>query len=152
MFNLFKNNKKKKQKNKNISRRVGIGTTLQTRDESLLSGKNYKKPGYENKGKYRRVVVVDSNREDDLAVVKLTTSNKATKVGAYQEGKAKYKPVLETRTNKNKPIRVGKDFKKNRKSRNVAKHEVNQIKKDLFVKSHTKEKNTARIRQLKNRK
>lgn len=143
---------KNKRKNKNISKNVKIGTTLQTRDEYLYSGKNYKKPGYEKKGNYRRVLVVDSNKKDELAVVKLTTSEKAKQVGSYQKGKARYKPILETKTNESKPIKVSKKFQKNRKSRNIPKNEVNKIKKDLFVLSKQKHKNRSRVRRLKKRK
>lgn len=63
-------------KRKNVSQKIPNGRTLQTRDEHFEGQKNYRKPGYENKGDYRRVVVIDSNRDDELAVIKLTTSKK----------------------------------------------------------------------------
>ena len=63
-----------KPKRTNVSQKIPNGRTLQTRDEFFEGQEKYRKPGYENKGLYRKVVVVDSNRADELAVVKLTTS------------------------------------------------------------------------------
>lgn len=65
-----------KPKRKNVSQKIPNGRTLQTRDEFFEGQEKYRKPGYENKGLYRKVVVVDSNRADELAVVKLTTQSK----------------------------------------------------------------------------
>ena len=146
--------KKKKQppKRKNVSQKVRNGTTLQTRDEFLESGKNYKKPGYENKGLYRKVVVVDSNRKDELAVVKLSTKGKH-KVSNYKNNKSTYKPIIETKDNKSKPIKIGTKFKKNKDSDSISKSSINKIKKDCLVKtkSKTKKNNARKLKQLKNR-
>ncbi len=67
---------KKPPKRKNVSQTIPNGRTLQTRDEFFEGKADYRKPGYEDKGHYRKVVVVDSNRKNELAVVKLTTSKK----------------------------------------------------------------------------
>ena len=57
-----------KSQRKNVSQKIPNGRTLQTRDEFFEGQEKYRKPGYENKGLYRKVVVVDSNRADELAV------------------------------------------------------------------------------------
>ena len=70
--NLIQTSKEIKwHQNKNISKTIPNGTILQTRDEYLHNESNYRKPGYANKGNYRKVAVVDSNCNDELAVVKL---------------------------------------------------------------------------------
>lgn len=138
----MKNQKKKPPKRKNVSQRVPNGRTIQTRDEFLESGKNYRKPGYENKGYYREVIVIDSNRENELAVVKGSTKGKSI------DGlnKTKFKPFVETKDNDGKPIKIGVKFIENKPQKDLNKHQVNQIKKELF-------KNSSRtlIRQNKNK-
>ena len=60
------------KKSKNVSKTVRNGTILRTRDEYFKGDKNYRKPGYEKAGHYRAAAVVDTNRDDELALVKLT--------------------------------------------------------------------------------
>ena len=75
-------------KKRNVSKTISNGTILHTRDEYFYLSSGYRKPGYANKGNYRKVVVVDSNKNDDLAVVKLST--KGTQVPGSI---SKYKPL-----------------------------------------------------------
>ena len=66
------------KKSKNVSKTVKQGLIVHTRDEYFKGAKDYRKPGYEKyAGNYRQAAVVDSNRKDQLALVKLTTSEKA---------------------------------------------------------------------------
>jgi len=101
-----------KKSDKNVSKRIPNGRTLQTRDEYFEGAQNYRKEGYEKKGLYRTVVVVDSNRKDDLAVITLTTSNKGVEVPGRK--KSKYRPFVETRDDEGNPIKTGKKFKENK--------------------------------------
>ena len=138
----------KKPRRKNISQKIPNGRTLQTRDEFLEGQGKYRKPGYENKGLYRKVVVVDSNRADELAVVKLTTSNQGTPLPDYQQGKSKYRPFIETKDNDNKPIKIGKKFHSNKPTKDMSQKDVNQIKRDSVVRKDNRDK----LRKLKGRK
>lgn len=140
-------------KNKNVSQKVPNGRTVQTRDEYFEGQKNYRKPGYGKKGVYRKAVVVDSNRKDELAVVKLTTSKKG-KTLDYKSGKSKYRPFVITKDDKGKPIKLGKKFVGNSPKADVSKKEVNKIKKDLFrgESKKTSKDNRKRVRELKGRK
>ena len=142
--------KKKPQKRKNVSQKIRNGTTLQTRDEFLESGKNYKKPGYEKKGLYRKVVVVDSNRNDELAVVKTSTKGKRIK----GEKKSRFKPFVETKDSDNKPIKVGKKFIQNKPKKSLNKSQVSQIKKETFknARKDIVKENQSKVRKLKGRK
>ena len=148
LFSLFKKREKAPKKRKNVSQKIRNGTTLQTRDEYLESGKSYKKPGYEKKGLYRKIVVVDSNREDELAIVKLTTKGKHK----ISNSKSTYKPIIETTDNKSKPIKVGAKFKVNKHTK-IDNAEVNKIKKNCLVKSSKKTRatNQSKIKKLKKR-
>jgi len=115
-----------KQK-KNISKTISNGTILQTRDEYLHNQGKYRKPGYKNKGNYRKVAVIDSNKNDELAVVKLY-SNSGTKL---KHSSSKYKPFVETLDDKNKRIKVGKKFISN--GQKLSKEDVSIIKKIVLL-------------------
>lgn len=137
-----------KSKRKNVSQKIPNGRTLQTRDEFLEGQGDYRKPGYENKGLYRKVVVVDSNRADELAVVKLTTSKQGTPLPDYQKGKSKYRPFIETKDNENKPIKIGVKFHSNKPTKDMSQKDVNQIKRDSIKRKDNQDK----LRKLKGRK
>lgn len=135
---------------KNISIKIPNGRTFQTKDNYFYGAENYRKPNV--KGYYRRVVVVDSNRNNELAVVKLTTSNKGIPIKTYRQGKSKIKPFVETRDFRNKPIKRNKYFLENKSSYDFNKNEISQIKRILFKTSKNSKSNRMRVRKLKGRK
>lgn len=139
-------------KRKNVSQKIPNGRTLQTRDEFFEGQSNYRKPSYENKGLYRKAVVVDSNRKDELAVVKLTTSEKGIKIKEYQNGKSKYRPFVETKDDKGKPIKIGEKFKKNSEKADMPTKELTEIKRTVFKTSRQADKNRQKVRKIKGRK
>ncbi len=132
-------------KKKNISKTVKNGTILQTRDEYLHNEGNYRKPGYKNKGNYRKVIVVDSNRNDELAVVKLYSKNGTSLVGTP----SKYKPFVETLDNENNRIKISKKFINN--GQKLSNSNVSTIKKDSFTTPKVRHKNKKKVRRLKGR-
>ena len=89
-----------------------------------------------------------SNRADELAVVKLTTSKQGTALPDYQQGKSKYRPFVATKDDENKPIKVGKKFLPNKQQKDVSQKDVNQIKKDSIKRKDNRNK----LRELKGRK
>ena len=133
-------------KKKNRSKTVKNGTILQTRDEYLHGQKNYRKAGWENKGNYRKVTVVDSNRNDELAVVKLYSKSGAE----LPSGKSNYKPFVETLDDDNRRIKIGKKFIPNGKR--LSKQDVAVIKKDCFTNPKYRHKNKKKVRRIKSRK
>ena len=136
-----------KKRNKNISRTIPNGRTLQTRDEYFEGNADYRKPGYEKKGNYRQATVVDSNRAGDLAVVKLTTSGKGREVPDRK--KSKYRPYVETKDDEGKPIRIGKKFIENPSKKDLSKKAVSEIKKSTFKKSSKAFANCKKVREMK---
>ncbi len=136
-------------KNKNVSKMIPNGRTLQTRDEYFLGSATYRKPGYEKKGHYRKVAVIDSNRNNELAVVKLTTSKSGKSIPG--EKKSKYRPFVETRDDKGQPITVGKKFVENPSHKDLSSRAVSEIKKDTFYKNRNALKNRKKVRTLKGR-
>ena len=151
--------KKQPPKRKNVSQKIPNGRTLQTRDEYLESGKGKTniKPDHPNsKDLYRRVGVIDSNRKDELVIIKLTTHGKH-KLDNYLSGKSKYKAFLEIKDNEGNPIKIdGIRFQENKPKRDISPKDVIKIKKDCLTSSKTnkqlRKNNRASIRKVKGRK
>ena len=79
---------------------------MQTRDEYFYEQSEYRKLGYQDKDNYRKSVVVDKNKNDELAVVILTTKGRF-RLSDYDNGKSRYNPQIETLDDEGKIIRVG---------------------------------------------
>lgn len=140
-------------KNKNKSKKVPNGTIVRTRDEFFKGDENYRKPNYRGKGNYRKTVVVDSNKKNELAVVKITSSEKSlqTKKGN------KYRPFILTKDDKNKGIKEGKKFLiKRRKDGSIKESidpkEANEIKNKSINDKKQGRTNRKKLKKLKNRK
>lgn len=135
----------KKRKNKNVSKKVPNGTILQTRDEYFENASKYRKPGYTNKGLYRKATVIDSNRFDELVVVKGTTKGKPLNSTVFLS----YKPFVETKDDTGKPIKLGKKFVPT--TYILPANIITQIKVDCYNNPRTKKVNKAKTRQAKRR-
>lgn len=139
----------KAKKNRNISKRIPNGLILQTRDEFFEGQSNYKKPGYQNtKTFYRKAIVVDSNKKDELAVIKGTT-----KPGDNIQGtNTNVKYFIQTQDNNNRPIKIGNKFISTQKK--ISEKCVNAIKHNALKSSSIKlqKENKSKLRKLKRRK
>jgi len=150
--------KKKPPKRKNVSQIIPNGRTLQTRDEFLKggSGKENIKPDHPNKNDlYRRVGVIDSNRDNEVVIVKLSTKGRHD-LKSYLDGNTKYNAFVEIEDNNGQRIKIDNvRFYENSPSRDLSKQEVNQIKKNCYSDKKTskslRDKNINLTRQLKNR-
>lgn len=137
--------------NKNTSKKIPNGRTLQTRDEYFEGDGDYKKPGYEDKGLYRGAVVVDSNRDDELAVIVFTTSSKGVEVPGRK--KSKYRPFVETKDDDGEPIKIGKKFKENKPQKDLSRVAVTKMKTLAFKNAGDASKeNREKVREMKGRK
>lgn len=108
-------------------------------------------------------VVVDSNTKEEIALVKLTTSGKGTELPNYRDGKSRYRNYIYTKDRDGNPIKITpttKAYKKSGKPRfeadkpkkDMAKKDVNQIKKDCIDDPLTGTKNRKKLHELKGRK
>ncbi len=139
-------------KKKNISQKIKNGTIVQTRDEYFKGQSNYRKPNYSKKGNYRKAVVVDSNSNDELALVKIISSGRINKFGKH-----KTRPHILTKDDDLKPIKESKKFIINRRKRTgeprekISQKEANEIKRlSIKDKKHGKV-NIKRLKELKKR-
>ena len=137
-----------KKASKNVSKKVRNGLILQTRDEYFEGKGDYRKPGYENKGNYRKAVVVDSNRNDELAVVKGITSGTNLKIPGIKT----IKPYIETKDNKGRPIVVGRKFINSGKI--ISQKDTTKIKIECLRNAtrNLRKQNKKKLRKLKDRK
>lgn len=141
--------KKQPPLRKNVSQRIPNGRTFQTRDEFLESGSGKKniKPDHPNRNDlYRKVAVVDSNRFDEIIIVKMGTKGRHELPG-YGNGKSTYNAFIEIYDDEHKPLkRNSRKLVENKPSKDLSKAEVTQIKKDLY-----KNKTTAKNLRMKNK-
>lgn len=137
-----------KKSDKNISKTIKKGRIVQTRDEYFEGQEKYIKQGYENGvgGNYRKGFVVDSNRNNELAIVKGTTKKKNSL--PLQDTVSEYKPYIETKDNAGKPIKVGKKFVLQSDKKSLSHRDVIEITKNV----QKNKKNREKIRKLKGRK
>ena len=147
-----------KKSDKNVSKTIQKGDRIQTRDNHLESGAGYVQPGYENGkgGNYRPGVVIDTNRNDELAIIKLTSEKNifgnrkkgVIQLVSYDNGKSWYKPYVETKDDKGMPIKIGEKFELRPANKRLPHNEVVKMTKTI----HKNKDNKKKIRELKGRK
>lgn len=127
-----------------------IGRTVQTRDEYFFDNQNYRKPGYGQKGNYRKAVVIAQNGKD-LALVKTTKGSPKGK-SLKDEPVSKYRPYVETLDDNGNPIRYGKKFIPNPRKKSFTMKDVATIAVDCFAgKSQRIKDNRNKVRKMKGR-
>lgn len=138
---------KKPKKRKNVSQNISNGTLIITNDKFL-----YGTDGQSDKT--RMAPVIDSNRADELALVKYTTSTKHGREFENNKGFKGHGDKIYTLDNEGKPIKIDdKKFVAPRNSRrNITEQQANEIKRRNVEESKYKAGNKANLRNLKHRK
>lgn len=123
--------KKKPPKRKNVSQKVRNGTAILTRDEFFEDHNNYQKEKYKDKPNvfYREATVVDSNRKNELAIIKHQSSGKFS-VRKKNNKVSKYNAYIKITDNEGKPIRIGEKFKRANSNYDVTEKCANKMKKN----------------------
>lgn len=139
-------------KEENKSKRYPDGRTLQTRDKFLPLDKRGKSTSPKDE---RRVVIIDSNRRDELAVVRLTRQKQinTTSLPTYKKGNGKdsfFKHFVEIEDNERNPIKVdGIKFKENNPSQDLSRKELEIVKDKVLNHSRQAGENKKNISALK---
>lgn len=139
---------KKPALRKNVSQTIPNGTLIHTQDDKFYGADG-------NSTKKRMGVVVDSNRRNEVAVTKYTTSSKNGRRFKNNRGFVAHGNVIYTLDSKGKPIVLSEDgdFKKHRNNnRDITPKQANQIKKSNLKESKYRERNKKVLRKLKGRK
>ena len=133
-------------RNKNISKKYPIGTRVQTRDNYLDKTNYFDKKHSNPKDLYRGTYVVDSNSNDELALVKLTTNQGKSSKGNTSE----YIKLFDCNGN---PIKIDNVRFKLSIKRNLNKKDSSKLKKKVFKDSHNASLNRRMVHKyLKKRK
>lgn len=144
--------KNKKKSDKNISKRYPNGRTIKTQDKYLPTDKKGNSAKLKTK---RRVVVVDSNRYDELAVVRLTTQNQpnTTELRTYKKGNGKttyFKHFVEIMDDEGNPIKIdGKKFIENPWAWDLSTDEIEYVRRGVFEGKRQSDDNKKKIAALK---
>lgn len=142
-------------KRKNVSQKVKNGTAILTRDEFFEDHNNYQKEKYKSNPNfyYREATVVDSNRNDELAIIKHQSSGKFS-VKKNNDKTAKYNTYIKIKDNEGKPIKIGAKFKRANPDYDVTEQKANRMKRKS-VRSSNKQinkDNRNALKSLKGRK
>ena len=135
-----------KPKGKNISSSVKNGTFLVTNDKFFY--------GTDGKSdKQRMATVVDSNRRDEVAIVKYTTSKKHGREFENCKGFQAHGDKVYTLDNEGKPIKLDNEkFTRGKRKRDISPKTANEIKRRNIKESNYKSGNRANLKNLKGRK
>lgn len=127
-----------------------IGRTVQTRDENFEGQGDYRKPGYEKKGNYRKAVVVAQHGKN-LALVKATKGSPRG-LSLKDDKVTKFKPYVETKDDEGNPIQYGSKFIPNRRKKKFSKQDIIIVILECFTENkNLKKRNRNKVREMKGR-
>ena len=144
----------KPAKDKNASKKVPDGRTVKTKDKYLPIDKKGKSDNLKEK---RLIAVIDSNSNDELAVVKLTTQKQknTSELPTYKRGNGKatrFKNFVEIKDNEGNPIKIdGIRFIENGKQFDLSVSELKKIRKQVLNHCVQSSENRKKISELKAR-
>ena len=132
---------------KKTIKRVPRGRTLTTYDNYLGKTKT-------NSKKKRPVVVIESDNENNLAVVPLSSREgvNRTQLKNYQQGQSYYKHYVEIEDNKGASIRINEKFRENHKNQDVSQIDVLKMKNTVFYHSKPAVENRKKINKFRGKK
>lgn len=136
---------KKPPKRKNVSQTIPNGTLIITNDTYFYGtdGKSNKK---------RMAVTVDTNRNDELAIVKYTTSQKHGRSFENSKGFVGHGDKIYTLDNNKKPIKADGEKFITQEKRKITAAQSNEIKRRNIKESKYKAGNRKNLQNLKKRK
>lgn len=147
--------KRKPKQRKNVSQKVRNGTAVLTRDEYFEDNNGYKKEKYKDKPNvmYREATVVDSNRDNELAIIKHQSSGKYSVTNKNGQ-RRKYNTYIKTKDDEGQPIKLGKKFQRAKPNYDVTEKQANKMKKQSLKTKNAKarKENKNALRELKGRK
>jgi len=136
-----------KSQRKNVSQKIPNGKFIVSNDKYF-----YGTDG--NSDKTRMGTVVDSNRKNELAIVKYTNSKKHGREFENSKGFNGHGDKIYTLDNEGKPIKIDdKKFSTSKnKKRDITPKQANEIKRRNIKESRYKTNNRANLKNLKGRK
>ncbi|MDE7440057.1 MAG: hypothetical protein K2N23_06085 [Clostridia bacterium] len=147
--------KPSKKTDKNVSRKVPNGRTIKTKDKYLPIDKK----GKSTKPKEKRlIIIIDSNSNDELAVVRTSTQIQpnTTALPTYKKGnkkKTRFKHFVEITDNEGNPIKIdGIKFIENGKEYDLSANEVETVRDKVLNHCKIASENRKKITKLKQKK
>ena len=135
----------KPKKRKNVSQTIPNGTFIITNDKyfSDTDGKS---------NKIRMATTVDSNRDNEIALVKYTKSNRHGRAFSNTKGFKRHGDKIFSADENGQAIKIdGVKFIKGSSRRNISTKQANEIKKRNLKQSMYKNENIKALRDLKKR-
>lgn len=132
---------------KNISKVINNGAFVLTKDH-LLFGADGKST------KIRMATVVDSNRDDEVAIIKYTTSGINGKEFENNKGFDRFSNVIFTKDINGDPLTLNRDnsvIQRGTSKRDITAKQANMMKKYDLTESKYKKRNLKQLKELKGR-
>ena len=129
---------------RNVSKKVENGTFVKFNDSYLEHGKNTK-----GKNDSRLGVVIDTNRRDEIAILKRQHAK-----NSVQLGEDSFNPNIKIKNKNDKPLKIDNDHVKKVRRKKISRKEANQLKKQVLKNQpkNVRKPNRTRLRILKGRK
>lgn len=133
-----------KKSNKNVSQKVKNGTFVTISDHELEHGKNTK-----SHNDTRIAVVIDTNRQDHLAILK----RQHCKNGIWN-GSDCFNPNIKTKNNQNNPLKIDQKHIRIVKGKVYSPNQANELKRKALKEQpkNVRKPNRRRLKELKGRK
>lgn len=140
-------NQRKKPIGRTVGGKVPQGRTLTTKDK-------YLDRKAKTSEKERPVVVIETNANNELAVVQLSSrkGKDRTRLKNYQQGQSYFKHYVEVVDDEGKPIRVNQKFKENHPNMDVSREDVKKIKDKVLSKSKPASENRKKMDKFRDKK
>ena len=136
---------------KNISKKIRNGTNVITRDEYFEDNNGYVKETHLSPfDLYRETIVVDSNRNNELAVIKLQSGGKFI-VKNNKKQIEKYGPYIKIKDNNGNPIILNDKFVRGPIKYDVSTQDANKMKQNALSNKYNRKKNRKLLQELKRR-
>ena len=133
---------------KNVSKTIKNGAVIQTRDHYLYGSGGYVKPKYADVPDimYRQGVVVDSNINDDLAIILIQSGGKL-KAKNKKGQTEKFGSHIKIRDDENQPIRINNKFKRGKPQNDFSAKRAKRMK-NKALKTKSKRLNKSNLKKI----
>lgn len=133
------------KRNKNISKTIPNGTLVITKDNFIYGTDKQSE-------KTRMTVTVDSNRKNEIAITKYTTSNRHGRSFENDKGFKRHGDRIFVQDDEGNPIHIdGIKFIRGSKKRSITPKQANEIKRRNLKETKYNKGNSNALRKLKGR-
>lgn len=120
------------RKNKTKTNPLKKGDAVRTRDEHLEENNGYKKQSHINDDElYRQMFALEVAPDGTFIGVKVQSGGKSSVINKSKQVE-KYNPIMKTKDNEGKFIRLGKKFRRDKKKYGISEEDADKIVEEML--------------------